>query len=62
MNFSNDTASQKGPFLMPSRRTIIRSIVAAALLSLAVFFDKTRLIDNVVLEKAKTHDAAGAGG
>jgi tripartite-type tricarboxylate transporter receptor subunit TctC len=35
MNFSNDTASQKGPFLMPSRRTIVRSIVAAALFSLA---------------------------
>jgi pantoate--beta-alanine ligase len=31
-----------------------------ALLSLAAFFGKTRLIDNVVLEKTKTHDAAGA--
>src|SRR4029078_4367415 len=29
-NFSNDTASQIGPFPMPSRRTIIRSIVASA--------------------------------
>jgi pantoate--beta-alanine ligase len=33
-----------------------------ALLSLAVFFGKTRLIDNVVLGKTKKHDAAGAGG
>jgi len=33
-----------------------------ALLSLAVFFGKTRLIDNVVLEKTKKLDAAGAGG
>lgn len=32
-----------------------------ALLSAAVFFGKTRLIDNVVLEKTKKHDAAGAG-
>ena len=32
-----------------------------ALLSLAVFFGKTRLIDNVVLERTKKHDAAGAG-
>jgi pantothenate synthetase len=31
------------------------------LLSLAVFFGKTRLIDNVVLEKAKKLEAAGAG-
>jgi len=33
-----------------------------ALLSLAVFFGKTRLIDNVVLEQTKKHDAAGAVG
>jgi len=33
-----------------------------ALLSLAVFFGKTRLIDNVVLGQTKKHDAAGAGG
>lgn len=33
-----------------------------ALLSLAVFIGKTRLIDNVVLGKTKKHDAAGAGG
>jgi Panthothenate synthetase len=33
-----------------------------AVLSLAVFFGKTRLIDNVVLEKTKKLDAAGAGG
>jgi pantoate--beta-alanine ligase len=32
-----------------------------AVLSLAAFFGKTRLIDNVVLEKAKKLDAAGAG-
>jgi pantoate--beta-alanine ligase len=31
-----------------------------ALLSLAVFFGKTRLIDNIVLEEAKKQDAAGA--
>ena len=31
-----------------------------ALISLAVFVGKTRLIDNVVLGKAKKHDAAGA--
>ncbi|PYS64995.1 MAG: hypothetical protein DMF74_05180 [Acidobacteria bacterium] len=31
-----------------------------ALLSLAVFIDKTRLIDNVVLGKMKKQDAAGA--
>jgi len=33
-----------------------------ALVSLAVFIGKTRLIDNVVLGKTKKHDAAGAGG
>ena len=33
-----------------------------ALLSLAVFIGKTRLIDNVVLGKAQKYDAAGAGG
>jgi len=33
-----------------------------ALVSLAVFIGKTRLIDNVVLGKAKKQDAAGAGG
>jgi len=33
-----------------------------ALLSLAVFFGKTRLIDNVVLGQTKKLDAAGAGG
>ena len=33
-----------------------------ALLSLAVFFGKTRLIDNVVLEETKKHEASGAGG
>ncbi len=33
-----------------------------ALLSLAVFFGKTRLIDNVVLGQTKKHEAAGAGG
>jgi pantoate--beta-alanine ligase len=33
-----------------------------ALLSLAVFIGKTRLIDNVVLGKTKKQDAAGAGG
>lgn len=33
-----------------------------ALLSLAVFFGKTRLIDNVVLGRIKKLDAAGAGG
>jgi pantoate--beta-alanine ligase len=33
-----------------------------ALLSLAVFFGKTRLIDNVVLGKTKKIDAAGASG
>lgn len=33
-----------------------------ALLSLAVFIGNTRLIDNVVLGKAKKQDAAGAGG
>jgi pantoate--beta-alanine ligase len=33
-----------------------------ALLSLAVFFGKTRLIDNIVLEEAKKQDAAGAVG
>jgi len=33
-----------------------------AVLSLAAFFGKTRLIDNVVLEKTKKLDAAGAGG
>src|SRR5262245_55461226 len=31
-----------------------------ALLSVAVFFGKTRLIDNVVLERTKKQDAAGA--
>ena len=31
------------------------------LISLAVFIGKTRLIDNVVLGKAKKQDAAGAG-
>jgi pantoate--beta-alanine ligase len=31
-----------------------------ALLSLAVFIGKTRLIDNVVLGKTKKHEAAGA--
>jgi pantoate--beta-alanine ligase len=33
-----------------------------ALLSLAVFIGKTRLIDNVVLGKTKRQDAVGAGG
>jgi pantoate--beta-alanine ligase len=33
-----------------------------ALLSLAVFFGKTRLIDNVVLGQTRKHDAAGASG
>ncbi|HJZ79359.1 MAG TPA: pantoate--beta-alanine ligase, partial [Pyrinomonadaceae bacterium] len=33
-----------------------------ALLSLAAFVGKTRLIDNVVLEKSRKQDAAGAGG
>ncbi|MGZ8846838.1 MAG: pantoate--beta-alanine ligase [Pyrinomonadaceae bacterium] len=33
-----------------------------ALLSLAVFIGKTRLIDNVVLGKTKKREAAGAGG
>lgn len=33
-----------------------------ALLSLAVFIGKTRLIDNVLLGKTKKQDAAGAGG
>src|SRR2546426_8656185 len=33
-----------------------------ALVSLAVFVGKTRLIDNMVLGKTKKHDAAGAGG
>lgn len=33
-----------------------------ALLSLAVFFGKTRLIDNVMLAHTKKQDAAGAGG
>ena len=33
-----------------------------ALLSLAVFFGKTRLIDNVVLERATKQDVAGVGG
>jgi pantoate--beta-alanine ligase len=32
-----------------------------ALISLAVFIGKTRLIDNIVLGKAKTQDASGAG-
>lgn len=33
-----------------------------ALISLAVLIGKTRLIDNVVLNETKKHDAAGAGG
>ena len=32
-----------------------------ALISLAAFIGKTRLIDNVVLDKAKQQDASGAG-
>jgi pantoate--beta-alanine ligase len=31
-----------------------------ALVSLAVFIGKTRLIDNVILGKTKKHDVAGA--
>ena len=35
MNFSSDTPNKEGFRLMPRRRTIIRSIVAAALFTLA---------------------------
>ena len=35
MNFSNDTPNTEGSRLMPSRRTIIRSIAVAALFTLA---------------------------
>ena len=35
MNLSNDTPNKEGFRFMPPRRTIIRSVVSAALLSLA---------------------------
>jgi pantoate--beta-alanine ligase len=42
-----------------SLETLDRLDNGPALMSLAVFVGETRLIDNVVLGKAKKHDAAG---